>query len=746
MKQRALTRLAPQLAVLGALTFAVSCGGDDPPNNPPATGVRIDSFTATPTAVSAGGKVTLSWRVSGASSAMIAISAEPGGAIHSATTLEGTFETEALTATTRFKLTATGGGRSVDREVTVTVEGAGIQIASFTASPNPAPVNGTVTLSWVVAGATRITIHEGQSELHTTTENVATGSHTVTLTAASHTYRLRAENGGASTEQSVTVTTAVAGDPEIRSFQVTPRTFSGASAQVTVSWDTVGTPVALTANGTAVPNFPGSSSGTLAVTVTDRTAFVLRVGSGAQERTAEVVVARGTGEQEPNNDANTANDLAAGGVVVGAVDPAMDVDFFRVTVPAGGNIFAETSDGMGGCPFDTILRLYAADGTTLLGSNDDAGGTLCSRIDPRVARYAADLAAGTYYVAVSGFQDSTGTYSLEVRVGVGECGNGIIEPSRNEECDDGNMTPNDGCSATCEIELAGTINPPGGTVNVTLGDTEALPRFVEVVITTPGQSIAATLSDGNNGCPVPSAMGLFSRDFQTMYGAVSGEGECAYLDPVIDPFVANLAPGTYALGMATEVGNGGALVLDVQIINPACGNQIRESRAGEQCDDGNMMSGDGCSATCQYEGIQVEVEPNDTRPQANALAPNPTRGGAAVTVAADISPAGDVDYFSFTIPAGQTATLQAITYSLLGDPTSCGEAKDTVLTLLDAQGTELAENDDDPARDGYCSALDGAGADAGAANLGPGTYYLRVEPYFSDDVYEEYFLQVRLIP
>src|SRR3989344_2092134 len=36
-------------------------------------------------------------------------------------------------------------------------------------------------------------------------------------------------------------------------------------------------------------------------------------------------------------------------------------------------------------------------------------------------------------------------------------------------------------------------------------------------------------------------------------------------------------------------------------VNPApvCGNSVVES--GEQCDDGNVVSGDGCSSTCQTE-------------------------------------------------------------------------------------------------------------------------------------------------
>ncbi len=35
--------------------------------------------------------------------------------------------------------------------------------------------------------------------------------------------------------------------------------------------------------------------------------------------------------------------------------------------------------------------------------------------------------------------------------------------------------------------------------------------------------------------------------------------------------------------------------------HPACGNGVKN--VGEECDDGNTVSGDGCSETCQKEGI-----------------------------------------------------------------------------------------------------------------------------------------------
>src|SRR5262249_19230569 len=50
---------------------------------------------------------------------------------------------------------------------------------------------------------------------------------------------------------------------------------------------------------------------------------------------------------------------------------------------------------------------------------------------------------------------------------------------------------------------------------------------------------------------------------------------------------------------------------------PTCGAGFVDSP--ETCDDGNTVSGDGCSSTCLFEFIN-EVEPNDTEAQALANA------------------------------------------------------------------------------------------------------------------------------
>jgi cysteine-rich repeat protein len=43
----------------------------------------------------------------------------------------------------------------------------------------------------------------------------------------------------------------------------------------------------------------------------------------------------------------------------------------------------------------------------------------------------------------------------------------------------------------------------------------------------------------------------------------------------------------------------------VFVIPPRCGNDLVE--AGEECDDGNVASGDGCDSQCQVEGLVAQL-------------------------------------------------------------------------------------------------------------------------------------------
>jgi hypothetical protein len=108
-------------------------------------------------------------------------------------------------------------------------------------------------------------------------------------------------------------------------------------------------------------------------------------------------------------------------------------------------------------------------------------------------------------------------------------------------------------------------------------------------------------------------------------------------------------------------------------------------------------------------------------------------GAGIRTIAGNVTPAGDLDYFQITVPAGPMLTLRARTYATAGDVLStCDAAVDTLLNLYDSGGTLLESNDNIAGLANRCSIIDGSLPDADPlARLLPGTYYLRVSHYSS---------------
>ncbi|MCP4501494.1 MAG: hypothetical protein GY822_16160, partial [Deltaproteobacteria bacterium] len=135
------------------------------------------------------------------------------------------------------------------------------------------------------------------------------------------------------------------------------------------------------------------------------------------------------------------------------------------------------------------------------------------------------------------------------------------------------------------------------------------------------------------------------------------------------------------------------------------------------------------------ENIRItEIEPNGN----TDLAVDSTLtdlGG--VTVDGIVGLANDQDFFAFTVPAGG-ADFNAVSYSVLGDTSSCVAGVDTKIFLYDAAGTELDSNDD---ANSLCSDL--------SAALATGYYFISVEyspktnnpvdpfPYFVDITLEQ---------
>jgi hypothetical protein len=121
----------------------------------------------------------------------------------------------------------------------------------------------------------------------------------------------------------------------------------------------------------------------------------------------------------------------------------------------------------------------------------------------------------------------------------------------------------------------------------------------------------------------------------------------------------------------------------------------------------------------------AEVEPNSTRGQAQRISP-------PVVMSGNISIAGDVDYFQFTGKQGDVVTALVSTASL-------GSALDSVLYLLNSDGTTFTSNDENGLFFQSDSFLQ-------AVLPSDGTYYLAVTDYSSrGGVNGTYRLHVQLM-
>jgi cysteine-rich repeat protein len=152
-------------------------------------------------------------------------------------------------------------------------------------------------------------------------------------------------------------------------------------------------------------------------------------------------------ESESNDDAASADTYSAG--FAAEISPEGDEDFVEVTLTTTpSSIRARSLDFWDECErgdLDSLVQIIDTDGTTVLESDDDGGIGTCSDA------IATGLDAGTYYVRVAAAPlGTTPVFPYRLDVVVEPCGNGLLGPG--EECDDGDTTGGDGCSATCQNE------------------------------------------------------------------------------------------------------------------------------------------------------------------------------------------------------------------------------------------------------------------------------------------------------
>jgi cysteine-rich repeat protein len=430
-------------------------------------------------------------------------------------------------------------------------------------------------------------------------------------------------------------------------------------------------------------------------------------------------------ESEPNHQ-DMPDSLDGYDGAVGSISPVGDQDWysFVVTVP-GSTVTISTSDGLGGCPLgaDTKISLYSGSNVYIT-EDDDSGADFCSLISPALDPLATNLPVGTYKIKVEDLDndDTIDAYVLLVHVSAPGCGDSLLQ--MGEQCDDGNSVSGDKCSATCQFEANYTQEtepnplPTPNSINgfdgviASIGAVDDKDVF-SFDVTVPGSSVVIEVSDGLGMCPnFDSEISLYDpMDGLIVTDDQGGISPCSRIDPLLYPEAANLPVGTYKV--LVEDYNVGVIpqyVLTVKVSAPGCGDAILAG--AEQCDDGNTISGDGCSATCQSEP-PWEIEPNE------ALATATPRWPATTAWYGSIQKAGDHDWYSFDVLMGQTV---AINLHAIGSAASC--PFNSKIHLVNAANMQVVEDDNDGV--GECSLINPM-LDPAVQNLPPGTYYVWVQ-------------------
>jgi cysteine-rich repeat protein len=177
------------------------------------------------------------------------------------------------------------------------------------------------------------------------------------------------------------------------------------------------------------------------------------------------------------------------------------------------------------------------------------------------------------------------------------CGNGKVEA--NEECDDSNTIDGDGCDASCKFSCVSTDsardcdNECGASVcndathtchpGTPVADNQPCDGGAKYCLA--GVCTAAVCSDGVDPATQCGGAAPTCRAF-----ACSADHRCM---TVAD---------TAADGMGCDAAHPANVCVAGACQPPGCGDGVRE--AGEQCDDGNKLSLDGCDSACQFEESQ----------------------------------------------------------------------------------------------------------------------------------------------
>ncbi len=206
--------------------------------------------------------------------------------------------------------------------------------------------------------------------------------------------------------------------------------------------------------------------------------------------------------------------------------------------------------------------------------------------------------------------------------GVGPASGGVANTGGSasyyfEACDDGNTVDGDGCSATCNIEPGWQCSTPGvacyqpacgdGRVDVIFTPDSGGSSFGGAASgngtggATGGTWIFDQCDDGNklsgDGCD--ASCQLESGFVCENPGLACRQVRCG--DGIVD-FIPGASGGAFGSGGTSSAGAPGATAGNVGVAGGFSGSGgSGGGGAFEECDDGNLVPGDGCTASCELE-------------------------------------------------------------------------------------------------------------------------------------------------
>lgn len=368
------------------------------------------------------------------------------------------------------------------------------------------------------------------------------------------------------------------------------------------------------------------------------------------------------------------------------------------------------------------------------------------------------------YLAVDGFAEGDESeWLLDLSFVTPQCGNAHADPG--ETCDVGPsslfwctqciLAPSEN---EPENDTAGGAQPLFGGQNVARIDPVGDVDFILVDVAEDGSAITAEVTDafGGSACQdhevIDPEVAIIDVNGTVLDVETGGRDSAC---PIAR--AGGLMQGSYyvRVSQSKNVSTTPSLAFSYQISVttkvPVCPDAVLDW--GEQCDDGNVAGGDGCTPGCFFESI-FETEPNDDlsvevnsgqpRNRGNDFHPATAQGpfSADVVVSSALSPAGDEDAIEVTNPTGALmASIVARVLPVDGPLGDCPpDSLDLLLHVLD-EGDPGIEGDevivltgDTPTRTACAQVTFG---------LLPGqTRYLHVHEYGDDTEVPAYLLHV----